>query len=304
MSLRLEVRGLRKRYPRGPQALDGVDLSIGPGVFGLLGPNGAGKSTLMRILATLQDADAGTVRLGELDPFTDRRGLRRQLGYLPQDFGLDPSATAAGLLDHLAELKGLTHRRRRREAVDAMLERVNLGAHRHRKLGTFSGGMKQRFGIAQALIGEPTLLIVDEPTTGLDPEERGRFFNTLATLAERMIVILSTHLVDDVTELCHRMAVLKDGRLRFVGSPADALAGLDGRTWTVAAPPESVAGRADVEVLRHHRFLGAMKTRVLADGCPGPEYEPATPELEDAYFAILAGDLGGAPSVDVGEAAA
>ncbi|MEM1183149.1 MAG: ATP-binding cassette domain-containing protein, partial [Acidobacteriota bacterium] len=261
--------------------------TIGPGIFGLLGPNGAGKSTLMRCLATLQDADSGTVRLGDLDPSRDRRALRRQLGYLPQDFGLDPSATAERLLDHLAELKGLTDRRRRRRAVDAMLERVHLEDHRHRKLGTFSGGMKQRFGIAQALIGAPTLLIVDEPTTGLDPEERRRFFNTLADLAERMIVILSTHLVDDVTELCDRMAVLQAGRLRFLGSPADALDGLRGRTWTVDAAPEALEGRDDLTVLRHRRFLGAIRTHVLADRRPGPDFEAAPPELEDAYFAIL-----------------
>ncbi|MEM8960823.1 MAG: ABC transporter ATP-binding protein [Acidobacteriota bacterium] len=291
MTLELDIRDLSKRYPRGPQALDHISLSIGPGIFGLLGPNGAGKSTLMRILATLQDADEGTVRLGDLDPMKNRRALRRQLGYLPQDFGLDPSATAERLLDHLAELKGLTDRRRRRRAVGDMLERVHLERHRHRKLGTFSGGMKQRFGIAQALIGDPKLLIVDEPTTGLDPEERRRFFNTLAGLAERMIVILSTHLVDDVTELCDRMAVLKEGSLRFVGSPADALQRLHGHTWTVAATPAELEHRDDLTVLGHRRYLGSIRTHVLADRKPGPEFESTTPELEDVYFSILSGAM-------------
>ena len=291
MTLKLDIRALSKRYPRGPQALDNINLSIEPGIFGLLGPNGAGKSTLMRILATLQDADEGSIRLGDLDPMEDRRALRRQLGYLPQDFGLDPSATAERLLDHLAELKGLSDRRRRRQAVGEMLERVHLEDHRHRKLGTFSGGMKQRFGIAQALIGDPNLLIVDEPTTGLDPEERRRFFNTLADLAKCMIVILSTHLVDDVTELCDRMAVLKEGRLRFVGSPAHALQRLRGRTWTVEAAPVDLEGRDDLTVLGHRRYLGSIRTHVLSDSRPGPEFESARPELEDAYFSILSGDL-------------
>ena len=295
--LRLEIAGLRKQYPRGPLALDDIDLSVSTGVFGLLGPNGAGKSTLMRIIATLQEPDAGTIRFGDLDPLADRTGLRRQLGYLPQDFGLDPTVSALRQLDHLAELKGLTDRRQRRGQVQDLLERTNLWRHRRRKLGTFSGGMKQRFGIAQALLGAPRLLIVDEPTTGLDPEERGRFFNTLANIGERIVVILSTHLVDDVTELCHRMAILNEGRLKFVGTPRDALDRLEGRTWVTegdaGTQPNGNDNGLDVTFLRARRFLGRARTFVLADQDPGPGFEATHPELEDAYFATLAGRLDG-----------
>lgn len=288
--MKLEIEGLRKQYLRGPLALDDVSLSIAPGVFGLLGPNGAGKSTLMRILATLQEPDAGTVRFGDLDPLSDRRTMRRMLGYLPQDFGLDPTASAIRMLDHLAELKGLTDRRARRHAVNELLERTNLWQHRHQKLGAYSGGMKQRFGIAQALIGEPRLIIVDEPTTGLDPEERGRFFNALAAIGERVVVILSTHLVDDVTELCHQMAILLDGRLEFLGTPVDALANLEGRTWIYDGSLEA-DDRDGLTILRTRRFLGRTRTHVLAEAHPGPGFEPSRPELEDAYFATLAGRL-------------
>ncbi|MEM6793666.1 MAG: ABC transporter ATP-binding protein [Acidobacteriota bacterium] len=301
MSLTLTIRGLSKRYPRGPQALNDVSLEIGSGIFGLLGPNGAGKSTLMRILATLQEADDGTVRLGDLDPSRNRQELRRQLGYLPQDFGLDPSVTAERLLDHLAELKGLTDRRRRRAAVADMLERVHLEDHRRRRLGTFSGGMKQRFGIAQALIGDPKLLIIDEPTTGLDPEERRRFFNALAGLSERTIVILSTHLVDDVAELCSRMAVLQEGRLRFFGSPAEALERLRGKIWVQKAQgpdPREREAEGDFTILRQRRYLGTLLTHVLADARPGPGFTSAPAELEDAYFAVLHGAQAGEAAAD------
>src|SRR6186713_286496 len=208
MTATLRIAGLSKTYPNGVRALDGVTLAIPPGMYGLLGPNGAGKSTLMRTLATLQDADAGSATLGELDVLRDKDAVRRILGYLPQDFGVYPKVSAIDMLDHLAALKGFVRRGERADAVEALLKQVNLWEVRTRKLGTFSGGMRQRFGIAQALLGNPKLVIVDEPTAGLDPEERNRFLNLLAEIGENVVVILSTHIVEDVSDLCPRMAVI------------------------------------------------------------------------------------------------
>src|SRR5689334_8809577 len=217
----LRISHLSKRYPGGTQALSNVSLRVGPGMFGLLGPNGAGKSTLMRTIATLQEADAGSVHLGDIDVLAQKDAMRRVLGYLPQEFGLYPKVTASDLLDHLAVLKGFVHRAERRAMVRALLHKTNLEHVRDRPLGSFSGGMKQRFGIAQALIGNPRLVIVDEPTAGLDPEERNRFNNLLAEIGENVVVILSTHIVDDVADLCSRMAIINEGRIVLVGAPAE-----------------------------------------------------------------------------------
>src|ERR1051325_11090431 len=237
----LSIRNLSKTYPNGVRALSDVTLDIPTGMFGLLGPNGAGKSTLMRTLATLQEADSGSVRLGDIDVLADAGAVRRVLGYLPQEFGLYPKVTAGALLDHPARLKGFHEPRPRQATVQALLEKTNLWEVRTRALGTFSGGMKQRFGIAQALLGNPRLIIVDEPTAGLDPEERVRFHNLLAEISESVIVILSTHIVGDVADLCDQMAIMHRGEVRLAAEPAQAIASLNGRIW------ERTVARAELE---------------------------------------------------------
>jgi len=295
--MRLTIRDLSKRYPNGVQALDAVSLTIDPGMFGLLGPNGAGKSTLMRTLATLQEADAGSVTLDGLDVLGDKESVRRLLGYLPQDFGFYPKVTAEQMLDHLARLKGIGEAGERRALVDGLLRQTNLDRARRKALGTFSGGMKQRFGIAQALIGRPKLIIVDEPTAGLDPEERVRFHNLLAEIGESVIVLLSTHIVADVSDLCREMAVLHQGRVLLSGQPRVLTEGLDGRVW------RRTVDRTDLEALRsRHTVLstrlveGRTAVRVLADACPEPGFETAAPDLDDVYFAALRGADARAPS--------
>ncbi|MDQ6648128.1 MAG: ABC transporter ATP-binding protein, partial [Pseudomonadota bacterium] len=227
----LTIRDLSKTYANGVRALRSVSLDIPNGMFGLLGPNGAGKSSLMRTIATLQDPDEGTITLGEMDLRADKQATRRLLGYLPQEFGVYPKVSAEAMLDHFAVLKGVTVKSERRELVESLLRQVNLWDVRKRKLGTYSGGMRQRFGIAQALIGDPRLVIVDEPTAGLDPEERNRFLNLLAEIGERVVVILSTHIVEDVTDLCSRMAIIGQGQVLLCGEPAEAIRSLDGRVW-------------------------------------------------------------------------
>src|SRR5579871_4870668 len=227
----LRIENLSKRYPNGTQALQGVSLNIAQGMFGLLGPNGAGKSTLMRTLATLQEADSGRVTLGDIDVLRQKDAVRRVLGYLPQEFGLYPQVSAEALLSHFAVLKGIRNAKERREVVQALLQQTNLYEHRRQALGSFSGGMKQRLGIAQALLGDPKLIIVDEPTAGLDPEERNRFNNLLAEIGQNVVVILSTHIVDDVTDLCENMAIIVAGRIVEVGKPQDLLVRLKGRIW-------------------------------------------------------------------------
>lgn len=288
--MNLVIENLSKRYPNGVQALRDVTLTVGPGMFGLLGPNGAGKSTLMRTLATLQDPDTGSARLGDLDLLRDKHSVRKLLGYLPQEFGVYPKVKAIDLLDHLARLKGLAGRALRRATVEALLHRTNLWDARHRALGTFSGGMKQRFGIAQALIGEPRLLIVDEPTAGLDPEERVRFHDLLSEISESVIVLLSTHIVSDVSDLCSRMAIMHQGELRLVQQPAEAIAGLRGRLWERTVEKSEVARLGESLQLISTRLVGGRtRVRVLADGAPGPGFGPAEPELEDVYFAVRRG---------------
>ena len=288
--MELRINHLSKRYPGGVQALRDVSLTIRPGMFGLLGPNGAGKSTLMRTLATLQEPDEGSARLGDIDVLVDKDATRRVLGYLPQEFGVYPKVSAEELLDHLAALKGITNAKERRDVVHALLQQTNLFDVRMKPLGAFSGGMKQRFGIAQALLGKPRLVIVDEPTAGLDPEERVRFHNLLGAIGDDVIVILSTHIVGDVTDLCRDMAILHQGRLLTSGDPADAVAALAGRTW------EKTVDRAEVakylgshQVISTHLFAGRTRLRVFADARPDPSFEPVAADLEDVYFAAIKG---------------
>jgi len=289
----LVIRDLTKTYANGVRALDGVSLDIPRGMFGLLGPNGAGKSSLMRTLATLQEADSGTATFddgkgGTIDVLRDKDAVRRQLGYLPQDFGVYPKVSALDLLEHFAVLKGLTDRKQRRETVDGLLRQVNLWDVRKRKLGGFSGGMRQRFGIAQALLGNPRLVIVDEPTAGLDPEERNRFLNLLAEIGENVAVILSTHIVEDVTDLCPNMAIMNKGKLLLSGRPTDAIAELEGKVWR-----KRVAKEALPEYEKHFRLLstrlvaGAPVIHVFSADSPEDGFEQVAPDLEDVYFQRL-----------------
>ena len=286
----LAIEGLSKRYPGGVQALDDVSLTIPAGLFGLLGPNGAGKSTLMRTLATLQEADSGRARLGDIDVLKDKDQVRRLLGYLPQEFGLYPKVTAFELLDHLAALKGIGPQRRRWDEVTALLTRTNLFQVRNRKLGTFSGGMKQRFGIAQALLGRPRLVIVDEPTAGLDPEERARFHGLLADIGEEVIVILSTHIVADVSDLCPRMAIINKGKVVLTGEPTRVASALAGRIWQKLVTKEELARWAaepagtGITTLRQRRIEGRVAIHVHSEVTPDVGFEPIEPDLEDAYF--------------------
>jgi ABC-2 type transport system ATP-binding protein len=284
----LTIRNLSKTYANGVQALKGVTLDIPKGMFGLLGPNGAGKSTLMRTIATLQDADTGSIRLNDLDVLANKPEARRALGYLPQEFGVYPKVSAEAMLDHFAVLKGVTANGERKTLIEALLKQVNLWDVRKRKLGTFSGGMRQRFGIAQALIGNPQLIIVDEPTAGLDPEERNRFLNLLAAIGENVVVILSTHIVEDVTDLCPRMAIIAQGQVRLTGEPAEAIRALDGRVWrkTIAnAAIDDYRGR--MTVLSTRLAGGKTILHVLADSSPEGGFDAVSPDLEDVYFGQL-----------------
>jgi ABC-type multidrug transport system ATPase subunit len=289
--MELRIRNLSKSYG-AVQALKDVSLTVGGGIFGLLGPNGAGKSTLMRILATLQEADAGEAALAledtTIDMLRDKHSVRRVLGYLPQEFGLYPKVAAWRMLDHFAELKGVRRRAERNALVEALLHRTNLWEARHQRLGTFSGGTKQRFGIAQAMIGDPRLIIVDEPTAGLDPEERVRFHNLLSEIGERCIVILSTHIVGDVTDLCPAMAILHHGQLLVEGDPAALAAALRGRIWQASVPRAGLDEyREALPVLSSRLSAGRTLIRVLRDEPPGPDFESVSPEVEDVYFAAM-----------------
>jgi ABC-2 type transport system ATP-binding protein len=290
--MELRIQNLSKRYPNGTQALQEVTLTIPPGMFGLLGPNGAGKSTLMRTLATLQEADSGSALLGDIDMLGDKDAVRRVLGYLPQDFGLYPKVSAEELLNHLATLKGLASARERKAVVDALLHQVNLHHVRRKPLGGYSGGMRQRFGIAQALLGNPRLLIVDEPTAGLDPEERVRFHNLLSEIGQEVIVILSTHIVSDVRELCPRMAVLDGGRVLLTGAPEDILARLRGRLWKkVVDKAELPRLQAELPVISSRLLMGRTLVHVYSESAPDASFAPTEPDLEDAYFATIKGHL-------------
>jgi ABC-2 type transport system ATP-binding protein len=290
--MQLDIRGISKTYPNGVQALKDVTLTIPPGMYGLLGPNGAGKSTLMRILATLQEPDTGTISLGDIDVVEQKDAVRQTLGYLPQEFGVYPKVSAEELLDHFALLKGIGGRRARKEIVEALLRQVNLWDVRKQKLGGYSGGMRQRFGVAVALLGDPKLMIVDEPTAGLDPAERVRFLNLLSEFGESSVVLLSTHIVDDVSELCTRMAIIDKGEILLEAEPLRAIDGLRGRIWRrVISKDELPAVEREHAVISTKLLAGRTLVRVYCDGTPGG-FEPAEPDLEDVYFSTMSGQIG------------
>ena len=285
----LIIEALSHVYSGGVRALDDVSLTVPKGMFGLLGPNGAGKSTLMRIVATLQTPTSGFVRFGDIDVLKDPDALRRTLGYLPQDFGVYPRVTALEMLDHLAVLKGLAEPKARKAVVEGLLRQVNLWEHRRRPLAGYSGGMRQRFGIAQALIGEPQLIIVDEPTAGLDPEERNRFLNLLAEIGENVVVLLSTHIVADVADLCPAMAIICDGHIVRQGAPGELMASLAGRIWMKSVDKEELAEiRAHRQVISSRLFSGRTVVHVLCDDDPGAGFAPTPGGLDDVYFSTLA----------------
>jgi ABC-2 type transport system ATP-binding protein len=288
MTPELIIEGVSKTYPNGVQALRNVSLNIPAGMFGLLGPNGAGKSTLMRTLATLQEPDTGRIRLGTVDVLKDKDTVRRMLGYLPQEFGVYPKVSAYELLNHFAVLKGIIDARQRKETVEALLERTNLADVRKRKLGTFSGGMKQRFGIAQALLGDPKLIIVDEPTAGLDPAERLRFNNLLSEIGEQVVVILSTHIVDDVSDLCRNMAIIGSGRVLLTGDPLQTIDAMRGRVWKKMVTRDDLpAYERDCAVISTRLVAGRTQIHVLSGNKPDASFEEVTPMLEDVYFSTL-----------------
>jgi len=286
----LEIRNLSKTYPGGIQALKGISLDVPAGMFGLLGPNGAGKTTLMKILATLLEPDSGTAEMNGIDLIIDKHGTRKMLGYLPQEFGLYPTLTAEQTLHYFAKLKGVFDRKERGSLVEALLERVNLASERKQRVGGFSGGMRQRLGIAQALIGQPQLIIVDEPTAGLDPEERNRFHNLLSETAdENALVILSTHIVSDVSSLCSHMAVIRQGAIVASTAPQQAIDQLKDSVWEATVPRDQVAAlKSRYQVISAQMSGGQARLRVIAKAVrPGEEFTPATPVLEDYYFDLV-----------------
>jgi ABC-2 type transport system ATP-binding protein len=284
----LAIENLTHVYAGGVKALDNVNLEIGRGMFGLLGPNGAGKSTLMRSVATLQTPTSGTIKFDDIDVIREPERLRRVLGYLPQDFGVYPRVSAYDMLDHMAVLKGVSKLSERRETVEALLQQTNLWNDRKKAIAGFSGGMRQRFGIAQALIGRPALLIVDEPTAGLDPEERNRFLNLLSEVGEHVVVILSTHIVEDVSDLCSRMAIIADGKIVLLGAPQELTAKLVGRIWRKVIPKADLERYQQSHVVILKRLVGGQTMiHVVSDGNPGDGFEPVNAGLEDLYFTTL-----------------
>ena len=283
----LSIKGLSKTYDNGVKALDDVDLEVPKGMFGLLGPNGAGKSSLMRTIATLQQADKGSIIFDGIDVFSDPQALRQRLGYLPQDFGVYPRISAYDLLDHMAILKGIKNKAERLEAVEGLLAHTNLYQHRKKSVSGFSGGMRQRFGIAQALLGDPDLLIVDEPTAGLDPEERNRFHNLLVSLGEKKAILLSTHIVEDVSELCPKMAVLASGKIILQGDPIGLTDQLNGQIWRKSvSQTEAVEIEQNLPVISKRLFAGQTIVHVMAENAP-EGFEAAPANLEDVYFSTL-----------------
>ena len=286
--MELVISNLTKTYPNGVRALNAISLTIPQGMFGLLGPNGAGKSTLMRTIATLQEADLGSITLDGIDVLKDKQAVRERLGYLPQDFGLYPKISAETMLDHIAQMKGIGKKSERKELVEALLERVNLFKDRHKALGTFSGGMRQRFGIAQALVGNPSLIIVDEPTAGLDPSERNRFYNLLSELGENTIVILSTHIVEDVNTLCSNMAIICMGEVLMQGKPKDGLAMVAGKIFQKSIDKSELEQyRKDYHVISTKLISGKLSLRIESEDDPGNGFEAVPADLEDVYFSFI-----------------
>jgi ABC-2 type transport system ATP-binding protein len=286
--MELIIQNLSKTYPNGTKALQDVSLTIPTGMFGLLGPNGAGKSTLMRTIATLQDADSGSVTLGDINVLEDKDTVRRVLGYLPQEFGIYPRISAVEMLDHLATLKGISNSGQRKTVVEALLNRVNLWDHRKKAVASYSGGMRQRFGIAQALLGDPKLIIVDEPTAGLDPGERNRFYNLLSEIGENVIVILSTHIVEDVRELCSNMAIINQGQVFYAGTPDAALDTLEGKIWKKSiAKGEIEAYQSQYRVISTKLVSGKPLIHVQSDEVLGDGFVRAEPSLEDVFFSKI-----------------
>tara|TARA_R110001592_G_scaffold362114_1_gene675028 strand:+ start:79282 stop:80169 length:888 start_codon:yes stop_codon:yes gene_type:complete len=286
--MKLTIKGLTKTYANGVKALDNVSLEIGKGMFGLLGPNGAGKSSLMRTLAGLQDADQGTLMLNDIDILKSPQELRKNLGYLPQEFGVYPKITAYQLLNHLAILKGVKNKGERKDLVEHLLQKVNLFDKRHKVVKGFSGGMKQRIGIAQALIGNPQLIIVDEPTAGLDPGERNRFHNLLADVGSEVIVILSTHIVDDVRELCTEMAIMNLGRIIYNGGPEDAIATLEGQVWEKRIEREELNDyKNQYQVISEKMIAGKPLIHIQSEVMPAEGFTAVAPNLEDVFFSSI-----------------
>jgi ABC-type multidrug transport system ATPase subunit len=286
--MELLIKNLSKTYPNGVKALENVTLTIPTGMFGLLGPNGAGKSTLMRTIATLQEPDSGSVPMGDIDVLKDKHDLRKVLGYLPQEFGVYPKVSATDLLNHMAMLKGVSNRKERKELVSALLERVNLYDHRKKSVSGYSGGMRQRFGIAQALIGNPQLIIVDEPTAGLDPGERNRFYNLLSEIGENVIVILSTHIVEDVRELCSNMAIINDGRLLYSGTPAASTEALDGLIYEKAIEKSDlVEYQNKFHIISTKLVTGKPLIHIMSDSDPGEGFKQIPANLEDVFFSQI-----------------
>ncbi|PWJ34183.1 ABC transporter ATP-binding protein [Sediminitomix flava] len=284
----LRITNLSKTYPNGVKAMNDINLEISKGMFGLLGPNGAGKSSLMRTLATLQDADQGSIFLNEIDVIKHPEELRKVLGYLPQEFGVYPRITAEQLLDHIAVLKGISNKKERKELVHYLLQKVNLFDKRNKSVKGFSGGMKQRIGIAQALIGNPQLIIVDEPTAGLDPGERNRFHNLLADVGEEVVVILSTHIVEDVRELCTDMAIMNLGQIVYKGAPEDAVSELEGRVWQkTIARNEVEQYKAQYQVISDKMVAGKPVIHILSDEAPQDGFIAVSPNLEDVFFSKI-----------------
>jgi ABC-type multidrug transport system ATPase subunit len=286
--MQLLIENVSKTYSNDVKALRNVSLEIGNGMFGLLGPNGAGKSTLMRTIAGLQESDTGRITVGDIDVSKEKHELRKILGYLPQEFGLYPKVNALELFDHLAIMKGISNKSDREKLTKSLLSQTNLWKYRNRKLGTFSGGMKQRFGIAQALIGDPKLIIVDEPTAGLDPTERNRFHNLLSEIGENVIVILSTHIVEDVSDLCGNMAIIKDGQVKVVGEPQALIKELTTQVWTGLVEKKDFKSiKKNHQVISSRLSMGKVQIRVLDDNEPIAGFSQTNPEIEDLYFATI-----------------
>jgi ABC-2 type transport system ATP-binding protein len=291
--MHLSIKNLNKTYSNGVQALKDVSLDIPTGMFGLLGPNGAGKSSLMRTIATLQEADSGEVTMGNVDVLKQKEEVRKMLGYLPQEFGLYPRVSAEMLLDHFARLKGLSNASERKEIVKALLQRTNLWESRKKNLGGYSGGMKQRFGIAQALLGNPKLIIVDEPTAGLDPTERNRFHNLLSEISENIVVILSTHIIDDVHSLCSQLAIISKGEVKMTGTPQKAVDSYRGKIWKKLIDKHELSNYTQFNLVSNRLVAGKMEVTCVSDQNPDGSFTSIEPTLEDVYFTVVGNSLVG-----------